>query len=77
MLGAVQGIGRVQRTHLRLLQIFEDDRGFEDGVIADQQHRRLAERRNLQEPVRLVGEIDVDRSNGTPFSVSAITARCT
>src|ERR1700760_2627016 len=50
----------MQRTSLGLLQIFQDDGGFEDGVIADDKHRRLAERRNLQKPVRLVGKIDVD-----------------
>jgi len=50
----------VQRLGLGLLQIFEDDGGFEDRGVADQQHRRLAERRYRQEPVRLVGKIDID-----------------
>jgi len=55
MFGPRDRIGRVQRPRLRLLQIFEDHGGFEDRVLADDEHRRLAERRNPQEPVRLEG----------------------
>jgi hypothetical protein len=55
---------------------FEDHGEFDDSVLADQQHRRLAERRYFQEPVWLALESSI-RSSGTPFSVSAISARCT
>jgi hypothetical protein len=60
VLGTLERIGRMQRRALRVLQIFEDHGGLEDRGVADQQHRRLAERGDLQEPVRLAGEIDVD-----------------
>jgi hypothetical protein len=60
MLGAPQGIGRMQRARLGLLQIFQDDGGFENRDMADLQYRRLAERRNRDKLIRLVGEIDID-----------------
>ena len=47
MLGAHQWIDRMQRFCLRLFEIFQNDRGFEDRAIADDQHRRLAERRDF------------------------------
>src|SRR5262249_10837896 len=50
MLGAIKRIGRMQRVRLRLFQVFQDHGGFKDRLVADDQHRRLAERRNLQEP---------------------------
>jgi hypothetical protein len=58
-------------------EIFEDDGGFEDHGVAHLEQRHLAERRDGAKPAGLVGEIDIGRSNGTAFSVSAITARCT
>src|SRR5258707_9685466 len=50
----------MQRLPLALLEIFEDNGGFENRLVADLKHRRLAERRDRQKPIRLVGEIDVD-----------------
>jgi hypothetical protein len=50
----------MQRLRLRLLQVFQDDRRLESRDIPDQQQRRLAERRDFQKPVRLVGEVDID-----------------
>jgi hypothetical protein len=64
MVGAARRVGRVQRLCLGLLQIFQDDGRFENRVIADQEHRRLAERRDVQEPVRLMREIDIDALEG-------------
>ena len=64
MLGAPQGIGRMQRAQLGLLKIFQDDGGFENRDIADLQHRRLAERRDREKPIRLVGEIDIHALEG-------------
>src|SRR5262249_39035426 len=60
MLGSVQRIAWMQRTGLRFLEIFQDDRGFKDRMLGGEKHRRPAERRYLQEPFRLVGEIDID-----------------
>src|SRR4051794_14761268 len=59
MFGARERIGRMQRVGLRLLEIFEDHGRLEDRGVVDEQHGRLAERRVAQEPVRLVGEVDV------------------
>src|SRR5262245_17796920 len=44
---------------LGFLQIFQDDGGFENGRVADLQHRCLAQRRKGVEPAGLMGEIDV------------------
>jgi len=60
MFGARKRIVRMQRMRLGILEIFEDDGGFEHRLVADPEHRHLAERRNLQEPVGLVIEIDID-----------------
>ena len=35
-------IGRMQRVRPRLLEIFQDHGAFEDGAVADLEHRRLA-----------------------------------
>jgi len=52
------------RAGLRLLDIFADDVTFEQHRLAlvgpHPQQRNLAERRQRDEPVRLVGEVDVD-----------------
>jgi hypothetical protein len=64
MLGTGQCIVWMQRLGLGLLQIFENDGGFEDRPVADLQHRRLAERRDREKPVRLVAEINVDPLEG-------------
>lgn len=50
----------MQRIRLGLFKIFENNGRFENHLVAHLQHRHLAQRRNLQEPVRLVVEIDVD-----------------
>jgi len=50
----------MQRTRLSLLQIFEDHRALEDRGFIDFEHRCLAQRRDGDEPLRLVGEIDVN-----------------
>ncbi len=66
MLRTVKRILGVEfRTWNGFLQIFENDGALEYdgglGVLAfDLEHRHLAERRDLQEPIRLVGEIDID-----------------
>src|SRR5437899_1172520 len=52
MLGAPQGIGRMQLMRLGLLKILQNDRGFENWDRADLQHWRLAERRNRDKPIR-------------------------
>ena len=54
----------MQPLRLGLLKIFQNDRGFENRDVADLQHRCLAERRDCQEPIRLVDEIDVDALEG-------------
>jgi predicted proteasome-type protease len=53
------------RAGLRLLDVLADHIALEQRdllavVAGHHQHRHLAERRDLQETVRLVGEIDVD-----------------
>src|SRR5262249_7877442 len=60
MFGAAQRVARMQRKRLRFFQIFEDHRTFENCAVADLEHRRLAERRYRREPLRFVGEIDVN-----------------
>jgi hypothetical protein len=67
MLGAAQRIARVQRLRFGFLEIFQDHRGLENRGVADHQNRRLAERRDFQEPVRLVRQIDID-----PFERDAL-----
>ncbi len=63
-----------QRTGQRFLQIFKNDRGFEQyrpGPFAlfDLQKRHLAERGKPAEPIRLVGKIDVDPLERNPLFV--------
>ncbi|MGY4454436.1 hypothetical protein ACVWZR_009096 [Bradyrhizobium sp. i1.3.1] len=65
MLGALQGIRRMQlEARLRLLDVFADHVALEQRDLAllrrHHQDRHLAERREFQKPVGLVGEIDVD-----------------
>ena len=64
ILGAPQGIGRMQLMRLGLLEILQNDRGFENWDLADLQHRRLAERRNRDKPIRFVSEVDIDALEG-------------
>ncbi len=45
---------------LGFLKIFQNDGGFENRGVVGLQHRRLAERRDRQKPIRLVGKIDID-----------------
>ncbi|KZX86711.1 hypothetical protein A3718_18155 [Erythrobacter sp. HI0019] len=58
-----QRIVRMKFRGHRVIQIFEDDRGFEDYVtifaLLDQKQRHLAERRYHYEPVGLLSKIDV------------------
>ena len=77
VLGASEGADGVQRIWLGVLEILEDDRRLEDHAVPDLQHRHLAEGRELQEPVGLGVEVDVDALEGHPFSASAMAARCT
>src|SRR4029453_1957703 len=60
MLGASQGINRMQRMRPRLLEIFQDHGALEDGAVVDLEDRRLAERRKVEEPRRLGGKVDID-----------------
>ena len=74
MLGALQGILRMQFcAALRLLDILANDVALEQRHLAvircDAEHRHLAERRDFQEPVRLVGEIDIDPLEGNALLV--------
>ncbi|EGE58960.1 hypothetical protein RHECNPAF_2530034 [Rhizobium etli CNPAF512] len=63
---ARQRIGGMQGgASLRFLQILADDAAFEQYGLAavrllDAQQRHLAKRRDFQEPVRLIGKVDVD-----------------
>ena len=64
----------MQRTGQRFLQIFENDRGFEQHrlrpfALFDLQKRHLAERRKPHEPIRLIGQIDVDALERNPLFV--------
>lgn len=70
MAGTRQRVVGMQRdTRLRFLQIFADDAAFEQHRLAavlllDPQQWHFAQRRDLQEPVGLVGKIDVDALEG-------------
>src|ERR1700751_5438206 len=60
VLGALQRVLRMQGLLLRLLEIFEDNGGFENGRDADLEDRGLAQRRERLEPIGLVRKIDID-----------------
>ena len=60
MLGAPQRIGRMQGVRPGLLEIFQDHGALEEGAVVDLEHRRLAERRQVEEPRGLVGKVDID-----------------
>lgn len=60
MLGTRECIGGMERVRLGFFKIFEDDRAFENGMCAHLKYRRLAQGGDRQEPVGLVGEIDVN-----------------
>jgi hypothetical protein len=60
VLGALQRILRMQGFLLCLLEIFEDNGGFENGGVADLEHRGLAERRKRLEPIGLARKVDID-----------------
>ena len=75
--GADQRIGRMKRRRLGILEILDDHSALEQDLIADLQQRHLAERRERLEPAGWLARSTVRRSNGTPFSASAMAARCT
>ena len=62
MQGARDRFVRMEARRPSLVEEFADHRRFEYRLAVDEQQGRLAERRDLQEPLRLAGEIDV-----TPF----------
>ena len=67
MLRAAQRIDRMQWLCLSFLQVFQNDGGLKNRNIADLKHGRLAERRDRQEPLRLVAQINID-----PFEFDAL-----
>lgn len=50
----------MQPRLLGLVEIFDDGGAFEQNLVSHLEQRNLAQRRDRLEPVRLVGEIDVD-----------------
>ena len=65
MLGALQRIGRMQLAPACVSSMYSQITLLSNSAtspfsVVDHQHRHLAERREFQKPVGLVGEIDVD-----------------
>jgi len=66
---ALERIGRMQPRREGFVEVLADHCRLEDRLAVHQEHRRLAQRRNGQKPVRLGSQVDVVAPEGDAFLV--------
>ena len=62
---ALQGVGRVQPGQAGFVKVLADHGRLEDGCVPHQKHRGLTQWRDFEEPVWLVGQVDVSTDGFT------------